>query len=98
MFYSPSRVWLQSIALADLKSVLNPANSTATPNPAATTQAVAFAGAALASDVPFTSGIVPTTTAPSASTKTGGAARVNIEGAVGVAALFGAGVVGVAVM
>jgi transforming growth factor-beta-induced protein len=73
-------------------SVLNPSNTTATPDPAAPTQAVAFSGAAEASAVPFTSGIVPTTTAPSASTKTG-AGNV-LRGEIGVAALFGAGVVG----
>jgi len=79
-------------------SVLNPANSTASPIPAATTQAVAFAGAAKASEVPFTSGIVPSTTAPSASEKTGAANANGRQGAVGAAALFGAGIVGMAVL
>ena len=71
-------------------SVLNPANSTATPIPTATSQAVAFAGAAEVSTVPFTQGIVPSTTAPSASTKTAGAGKVVHGDSVGVAAaLFG---------
>jgi transforming growth factor-beta-induced protein len=77
--------------------VLNPANTTATPNPAATTQAIMFTGAAAASNVPFTSGISATTTAPSATTQTA-AARLAIDkpvvGVVGAAALFGMVVAG----
>jgi hypothetical protein len=72
-------------------SVLNPANSTAMPNPTATQQAVAFAGAAAVSNVPFTSGIVASTTAASASTSKAGAGRAleSGVGVAGVAALFG---------
>lgn len=43
-------------------SVLNPSNTSATPDPAAATQAPAFAGVTPVADIPFTSGIVPTTT------------------------------------
>jgi hypothetical protein len=72
-------------------SVLNPSNSTASPVPTATQQAVAFAGVGSASNVPFTSGISATTTAPSASTMTAAAFGGMPSGAVGMAALFGAG-------
>ena len=73
-----------------LDNVLNPANSTAMPVPTATSQAVAFSGAAEASTVPFTAGIVPSTTAPSASTKTAAAGRVaNGDSVCVAAALFG---------
>ncbi|TVY85341.1 Fasciclin-like arabinogalactan protein [Lachnellula suecica] len=74
-----------------IDNVLNPANSTAMPNPTATQQAVAFAGAAAASNVPFTSGIIAPTTAASASTSKAGAGRARESGvgAVGVVALFG---------
>ncbi|KAH8687423.1 FAS1 domain-containing protein [Tricladium varicosporioides] len=73
-----------------VNNVLNPANSTATPNPTATTQPIVFAGVSSATSVPFTSGISVTTTAPSASTKTAAAGRVEGQiGAVGVAALLG---------
>lgn len=67
-------------------------NTTAVPMPSATAAPVAFENAAAASNVPFTSGIVATTTAPSASTKTANAARGlenPIKGAIGAAALFG---------
>jgi transforming growth factor-beta-induced protein len=73
-------------------SVLNPSNQTAMPIPTATTQAVAFAGVSSATNVPFTSGIVATTTAPSASTSTAGAnsgIQSGVVGMVGAAALFG---------
>jgi transforming growth factor-beta-induced protein len=75
-----------------LNSVLNPSNQTAMPIPTATTQAVAFADVSSATNVPFTSGIVATTTAPSASTSTAGAntaAHSGVVGMVGAAALFG---------
>lgn len=74
-----------------MKSVLNPSNTTASPIPTATSQAVAFAGVSSASNVPFTSGISATTTAPSASTMTAAAYGGMPSGAVGMAALFGAG-------
>jgi hypothetical protein len=49
-----------------------------------------FVGAAEAGTVPFTSGIVPSTTAPSASTKTAGAVNfVNGDSVAIKAALFG---------
>lgn len=75
-------------------SVLNPANTTATPNPTATTQPVAFAGVSSAANAPFTSGIAATTTAPSARTSTAAAIKaadrgMGITGIVGMAALFG---------
>ncbi len=73
------------------KSVLNPSNTTATPVPTATSQAVAFAGVSSASNVPFTSGISATITAPSASTATAAAHGGMASGAVGMVALFGAG-------
>lgn len=43
-------------------SVLNPANPSATPDPAAPTQAPAFSGVSAVEDAPLTDGIVPTTT------------------------------------
>lgn len=86
------------LQITDNSSVLNPANSTAMPNPAVTQQAVAFAGAAAASNVPFTSGIKASTTAASASTSKAGAGRAMESGVgvMGVAALFG--MVGAAVL
>jgi uncharacterized surface protein with fasciclin (FAS1) repeats len=77
-----------------IDNVLNPQNSTASPNPTASTQGPAFTGATSASSIPFTSGIpAPTSTAPIAtaaksSSSTGIAAPMK-TGAVGVAALFG---------
>lgn len=78
-----------------IDNVLNPMNSTATPDPAMSTQMPAFSGASSASNVPFTSG-VPTPTAPaggaatatSSSTASGAAVPMK-TGAVGAAALFG---------
>jgi hypothetical protein len=78
--------------------VLNPANTTATPE--ATKGAVAFSGASSATSLPFTSGVP----APAASTgggvagvtstsKKGVAAPMQTAGAMGAAALFGAGFV-----
>ena len=79
-----------------IDNVLNPANSTATPNTAMSTQMPAFPGASSVSGVPFTSG-VPTPSATAAATSTGasksssatGAAMPMRTGAVGAAALFG---------
>ncbi|KAI6709461.1 hypothetical protein JHW43_008001 [Diplocarpon mali] len=80
-----------------IDNVLNPANTTATPNPTATSQPVAFSGASSASAVPFTSGISVTTTAPSASTPTHKSGAANVvahrESVVGMAALLGVGFV-----
>lgn len=78
-----------------IDNVLNPANSTAKPDPAMSTQMPAFPGASFVPNVPFTSG-VPTPTAPaatpaggSASSAASGAAMPMRTGAVGAAALFG---------
>lgn len=79
-----------------IDNVLNPNNSTATPDTTASMQAPAFSGASSASDVPFTSGV--TATGPAATggagataTSTGAvAAGVPVQtAAVGAAALFG---------
>lgn len=72
-------------------SVLNPGNSTATPNPTASATSPAFSGASSGSSVPFTSGVAATggaggsaaTTVPSTA---GGPVQT---AAVGAAALFG---------
>ncbi|TPX12843.1 uncharacterized protein E0L32_006723 [Thyridium curvatum] len=77
-----------------IDGVLNPQNSTAKPNPSASTQEPAFTGASSASGggVPFTSGIpVPTSTAPAATGATSSTknAAPMMTGAVGAAALFG---------
>jgi uncharacterized surface protein with fasciclin (FAS1) repeats len=78
-----------------IDNVLNPANSTATPDTAMSTQVPAFPGASSVSSIPFTSG-VPTPTASVAVTATAsrsssvsGAAMPIRTGAVGAAALFG---------
>lgn len=79
--------------------MLNPANTTATADPSATTVAPAFSGGATGTvGVPFTSGIsTPTTTFPAAtsggarSSSSSGIAAPMKTGAVGAAALFGAG-------
>jgi len=81
-----------------IDEVLNPANTTATPE--ATKGAVAFSGASSATSLPFTSGVP----APAASTgggvagvtstsKKGVAAPMQTAGAMGAAVLFGAGFV-----
>ncbi|CAG8977348.1 hypothetical protein HYALB_00011362 [Hymenoscyphus albidus] len=73
-----------------INEVMNPRNTTGVPNPAATVAPIAFEGAKPADQVPFTSGINPTTTAPSAATRTNaGSANDPIRGVVGAAALFG---------
>ncbi|KAI9049695.1 hypothetical protein LZ554_005851 [Drepanopeziza brunnea f. sp. 'monogermtubi'] len=99
-FANSAQVVITDILVANgvmhvVDNVLNPSNTEQSPNPTATTQAVAFQGVTSVPSVPFTSGVSATTTAPSASTKT--AAAVRVEGAVGVAALLGMGV-GVGVM
>ncbi|KAM0282151.1 hypothetical protein ACHAQH_003191 [Verticillium albo-atrum] len=90
-----------------INNVLNPANTTATPDPSASTPAPAFTGASTASGGanPFTSGVEgPSSTAPVATganpgAEGGGETSTSTEAApmrtaaVGVAALFGAGVV-----
>lgn len=76
-------------------SVLNPDMATATVNDTATTGTAAFSGATSASDVPFTSSVPPASTTigggpAGASSSTAGAMPMR-TGAVGYAALFGAG-------
>lgn len=80
-----------------INQVLNPANTTATPDTAASTAAPAFSGASTGTaGVPFTSGVAtPTTTHPAATS--GGTAATSSSkagvpmqtAAVGAAALFG---------
>ncbi|KAG7112974.1 Fasciclin-like arabinogalactan protein like [Verticillium longisporum] len=90
-----------------INNVLNPDNTTATPDPSASTPVPAFTGASTVSGGanPLTSGVEgPTSTAPIATganpgAEGGGGTSTSTEGApmrtaaVGVAALFGAGVV-----
>ncbi|KAM0323952.1 hypothetical protein ACHAQA_008534 [Verticillium albo-atrum] len=90
-----------------INNVLNPDNTTATPDPSASTPVPAFTGASTASGGanPFTSGVEgPSSTAPIATganpgADAGGGTSTSEEAApmrtaaVGVAALFGAGVV-----
>ncbi|PMD22431.1 Fasciclin-domain-containing protein [Hyaloscypha hepaticicola] len=96
VFVNSAQVVIADVIVANgvmhvIDNVLNPSNTTASPVPTATQQAVAFAGVSSASNVPFTSGISATTTAPSASTMTAAAFGGMPSGAVGMAALFGAG-------
>ncbi|KAH8779015.1 FAS1 domain-containing protein [Hyaloscypha finlandica] len=96
VFVNSAQVVITDIIVANgvmhvIDNVLNPSNTTASPVPTATSQAVAFAGASAAPETPFTSGISATTTAPSASTMTAAAFGGMPSGAVGMAALFGAG-------
>jgi uncharacterized surface protein with fasciclin (FAS1) repeats len=51
-----------TFVLTTLPSVLNPSNTSATPDLSAATQAPAFAGVTAVAEAPLTSGIVPTTT------------------------------------
>jgi len=86
----------------EMNRVLNPANTTATPDPSAATQPPAFNGASSTEGgVPFTSAVVSTTTISGGGTPTAspsqpsvveGAASQTKAGAV-VAALFGGVVV-----
>ncbi|KAH8652047.1 FAS1 domain-containing protein [Xylariales sp. PMI_506] len=81
-----------------IDQVLNPSNTTATPNPSATSVEPAFSGASsVTTGVPFTSGVsTPTTTFPAASATSSsskGPAMPIKTGAVGAAALFGGAVV-----
>ncbi|KAK4194551.1 hypothetical protein QBC40DRAFT_238368 [Triangularia verruculosa] len=67
VFVNSARVVLGDVLTGNgvvhvLDNVLNPSNTTATPDPAAATQAPAFAGVSAAADAPFTSGVFPTTT------------------------------------
>ncbi|TKA68276.1 hypothetical protein B0A49_10044 [Cryomyces minteri] len=85
-----------------IDNVLNPNATSATPSASATSGAPAFSGASSASGVPFTSGQaaptssiasggVPAATSKAASSSTAGASSPIKTGAVGAAALFGAG-------
>jgi transforming growth factor-beta-induced protein len=86
-----------------IDSVLNPANSTAEPNPSESSGVPAFAGAqdqddGLASGVPTpTASLNPTSEASAAATATSssssGGAMPMITGAIAPAALFGAGAI-----
>lgn len=69
VFVNSARVVLPDVLVANgvvhvIDNVLNPNATSATPNPTATSQSVAFSGAtAVSSNVPFTSGVpVPTST------------------------------------
>ncbi|KAI9842228.1 MAG: hypothetical protein M1837_007373 [Sclerophora amabilis] len=80
VFVNSAQVILPDVLVANgvvhvIDNVLNPELSTATPDPAAPTQSVAFSGASSADSVPFTSG-VPTPTSilgGAAPSPTGGA-------------------------
>ncbi|CZT04324.1 related to TGF beta induced protein ig-h3 precursor [Rhynchosporium agropyri] len=79
VFVNSAQVIISDVIIANgvvhvIDNVLNPANPGATPNPTATTQTVAFTGVTMGPN-PFTSGITPTATAPSASTSTAAADR-----------------------
>ncbi|KAK4232348.1 methyltransferase TYW3-domain-containing protein [Podospora fimiseda] len=67
LFVNSAKVVLADIITANgvvhiLDNVLNPSNTTATPDPSATVQAPAFSGVSSVATAPFTLGIVPTTT------------------------------------
>ncbi|KAK0729698.1 FAS1 domain-containing protein [Lasiosphaeris hirsuta] len=67
LFVNSARVLIADILTTNgvvhvIDNVLNPSNTTATLNAAATTQAPAFSGVTSVVDSPFTAGIVPTTT------------------------------------
>jgi uncharacterized surface protein with fasciclin (FAS1) repeats len=103
VFINSARVIIPNIPIANgvvhvIDEVLNPANTTAAPNPTATSGGTDFSGVSSVSGTPFTSGIlvpsssVATSNAPgatSSSSSSGGAAAPMITGAVGAAALFG---------
>ncbi|XDG02620.1 hypothetical protein ABKA04_002235 [Annulohypoxylon sp. FPYF3050] len=79
-----------------IDGVLNPNNTSAAPDTAATSATAAFSGASSGTDgVPFTSGVATATTTFPAATSAGGssssegAAMPMMTGAVGAAALFG---------
>ncbi|KAI1870581.1 uncharacterized protein JN550_005124 [Neoarthrinium moseri] len=103
VFVNAARVTIPDLLVSNgvvhvINQVLNPANSTETPDATATSAPPAFSGASSGTaGVPFTSGIsTPTTTVPAA-TSGGGAATSSTSnpgmpmktGAVGAAALFG---------
>jgi hypothetical protein len=66
VYVNSARVIVPDVLVANgvvhvIDGVLNPNNTAATPNPSTTTS-VAFSGASSATDVPFTSGVVQSTT------------------------------------
>jgi hypothetical protein len=78
VFVNSARVLIPNVLTANgvvhvIDGVLNPANSTATPNPSQTSAVPAFSGASSASNAPFTSGIPP----PASATKTAGGGPVS---------------------
>ncbi|GAB1312177.1 hypothetical protein MFIFM68171_02387 [Madurella fahalii] len=97
LFVNSARVLIADVLVTNgvvhvLDNVLNPSNTTVTPDPAAATQAPAFTGVSSVVDSPFTAGIMPTATfVPAAVPLNGGASA-----AVPTAALVLAG--GVAVL
>ncbi|EEY22911.1 conserved hypothetical protein [Verticillium alfalfae VaMs.102] len=108
VFVNSAEVVVRTFSSATVSStVLNPSNTTATPDPSASTPVPAFTGASTVSGGanPLTSGVEgPTSTAPIATganpgAEGGGGTSTSTEAApmrtaaVGVAALFGAGVV-----
>lgn len=106
VFVNAAKVTMPNLLVSNgvvhvINQVLNPSNTTATPDPNATNApAPAYSGASTASGVPFTSGVTTQTTttfpaatsgpAATATAGTGSAAAAPIQtGAIGVAALFG---------
>lgn len=101
VFVNSAKVVTPNVLVANgvvhvIDNVLNPANSTAAPNPAATSNPPAFSGATTGTaGIPFTSGIpAPTTTAPVATQRPTTTAPPNAAmpmrtGAAGAAVLFG---------
>lgn len=112
VFVNSARVVLADVLVANgvvhvIDGVLNPNNTSASPNPSQSTQSVAFSGASSATGVPFTSGVptptsalaTPTGAAGSGSSPSGsatssrasGAAAPMNTGSMGIAAMLGAG-------
>ncbi|KAL2063947.1 hypothetical protein VTL71DRAFT_4441 [Oculimacula yallundae] len=101
VFVNSAKVTIPDVLVAGgvvhvIDSVLNPANSTATPPTAgATTTAPVFPGASSASDTPFTSGVTGSTTVTSIPTRNPEATSSSTAGspmqtaAMGLGALFG---------
>ncbi|KAI0884035.1 FAS1 domain-containing protein [Annulohypoxylon maeteangense] len=104
IYVNSAKVTVPDILLANgvvhvIDGVLNPNNTSATPDPTATSTAAAFSGASSGTDgIPFTSGVTtPTSTFPAATSAGGsgesssskGAAMPMKTGAIGAAALFG---------
>ncbi|KAK4032119.1 FAS1 domain-containing protein [Parachaetomium inaequale] len=105
LFVNSARVVASDILVGNgvvhvVDGVLNPANTTATPNPSAATQEPAFNGASSATGgVPFTSAVISTTTVaspagptatPTASAGPGSPAPVAVDAASGRKAAVGA--------